>query len=206
MYIPTYHGLGECLPVPAIPTRRPNAPEQIQYVEVTNVRRGSSGGRLTTSFSMAGTMSPEKKQKFIQRFIDPILRHDLGRKVLAALNGGPQPVGIACGNGQFGFNGTIALDRPQAIGGRGSPSIIFIDEKASDWRGFETIVAHPDVGLFHELVHALHNQSGAAVNDENEAERRVIGIGPYLKCPVTENAYRDARDLPLRCCRDREQL
>jgi hypothetical protein len=44
------------------------------------------------------------------------------------------------------------------------------------------------------------------VNDENEAERRVIGIGPYLKCPVTENAYRNARDLPLRCCRDREQL
>lgn len=74
------------------------------------------------------------------------------------------------------------------------------------WHSLETIVAHPDVGLFHELVHALHNQSGVTVADENEAERRVIGIGPYLKCPVTENAYRNARDLPLRCCRDRAQL
>ena len=46
------------------------------------------------------------------------------------------------------------------------------------------------------LVHALHNQSGVAVNDENEADRRVIGIGPYLKCPVTENAYRNAATCP----------
>src|SRR5262245_11294730 len=206
MYLSTHHGLGECFPIPAVPKQRPNAPEQIQFIEVTNVRRGSSGGRLTTSFSTAGTMSAEKKQRFIKRFIDPILQHDLGRKVLLALSGGPHPVGIACGNGQFGFNGTIALDRPQAIGGRGSASIICIDEKAPDWHSLETILAHPDVGLFHELVHALHNQSGVAVADENEAERRVIGIGPYLKCPVTENAYRDARDLPLRCCRDREQL
>jgi hypothetical protein len=206
VYIPTSHGLGECFPLPTLAAQRPNTPEQIQYIEVTNVKHGFTNGRLTTSFKMNGAMSPEKKQRFIQRFIDPMLKHDLATKVLLALNRGPHPVGIACGNGQFGFNGTIALDRPQAIGGRGSPSIIFIDEKASDWRGFETIVTHPDVGLFHELVHALHNQSGAAVKDENEAERRVIGLGSYLKCPVTENAYRNARDLPPRCCRDREQL
>jgi hypothetical protein len=206
MYISAHHGLGECFSIPAASAQRKNTPDQIQYIEVSNVRRGSSGGRLTTSFSVAGKMSDEKKQRFIKRFIDPMLKHDLGRKVLVALNRGPFQIGIACGNGQFGFNGTIALDRPQAVGGRGSAAIIFIDEKASDWRGFETIVAHPDVGLFHELVHALHIQTGVAVNDEEEAERRVIGIGSYLKCPVTENAYRNARDLPLRCCRGREQL
>ena len=206
MYIHGYQGFGECFPVPTVPKQQPNAPQQIQFIEVTNVKRGSSGGRVTTSFSTAGAMSDEKKQRFIKRLIDPMLQHDLGRKVLLALNGGAHAVGIACGNGNFGFNGTIALDRPQAIGGRGSASVIFIDEKAPDWHSLETIVDHPDVGLFHELVHALHNQSGVAVADENEAERRVIGIGPYLKCPVTENAYRNARDLPFRCCRDREQL
>jgi len=56
------------------------------------------------------------------------------------------------------------------------------------------------------LLHALQIQSGVATNDENESERRVIGIEKYSKCGVTENAYRNARELLPRCCRDREQL
>ena len=206
MYISAYDGLGECFTIPERAAPKANAPEQIQFVEVRDVKHGFVGGRLTTSFSKVEPMSSEKKQAFIKRFIDPMLKHDLAAKVLVALNRGPHPVGIACGNGRFGFNGTIALDRAQAVGGRGSPAIIFIDEKASDWSKLETILGHPDVGLFHELLHALQIQSGVATNDENESERRVIGIEKYSKCGVTENAYRNARELLPRCCRDREQL
>jgi len=32
-------------------------------------------------------MNDEKKQRFIKRFIDSMLQHDLGRKVLLALRG-----------------------------------------------------------------------------------------------------------------------
>ena len=151
-------------------------------------------------------MPREKRERFIKRFIDPMQAYDLSRLVLLALNGGSYPVEVAWGNGQFGFTGTLATDPKGAVGGNGSGSVILIDEKGPDWTKLETIVAHPDVGLFHELVHALHNQSGATVDNEREMENRVIGIGDYTKCAVTQNAYRNARNLPRRCCRDREQL
>jgi hypothetical protein len=151
-------------------------------------------------------MARDKRERFLKRFCDPLLKRDLAIKVLVALNGGRHPVSIAWGNGQFGFTGTIALDPAHAVGGRGSEAVIFIDERAPDWQGLETIVAHPDVGLFHELVPALYIQAGAATADEAEMERRVIGIGSSSNCRVTENAYREAKSLPLRCCRNRERL
>jgi len=158
------------------------------------------------SFTQAGPMDDAKRARFIKRFMNPLQRHELSRNLCRALNFGNHPVRIAWGNGQFGFNGTIALDRAQAVGGNGSASVIFIDEQAPDWRGFETIVANPDVGLFHELIHAWYTQRGAVVNDEEEMERLVIGIGRHLKCPLTENAYREARNLPRRCCWKKEKL
>ena len=84
--------------------------------------------------------------------------------------------------------------------------MILIDEKAPDWQGFETIVSNPDVGLFHELLHALSIQQGTVVNEEREMERRVIGIGKYSDCRVSENSYRDSRGLQHRCCWEKERL
>jgi hypothetical protein len=197
---------GQCLAPPAVPATTAQSPAQIQFIEVSNVRIGRSGGRLTTSFTVAGAMDQAKRARFISRFMNPLQRYELSRNLCRALNFGSHPVRIAWGNGQFGFNGTIALNRGQAVGGSGSASVIFIDEDAPDWRKFETIRSHPDVGLFHELVHAFYIQRGATLNDEREMERLVIGIGRHSTCRLTENAYRDVRSLPRRCCWDREQL
>lgn len=197
---------GQCLAPPAAPAATAQSHAQIQFIEVSNVRIGRSGGRLTTSFTQAGAMYNAKRARFISRFMNPLQRHELSRNLCRALNFGNHPVRIAWGNGQFGFNGTIALDRSQAVGGNGSASVIFIDENAPDLRKFETIRSNPDVGLFHELVHAFYIQRGATLNDEPEMERLVIGIGKHSSCRLTENAYRDARSLPRRCCWDREQL
>jgi hypothetical protein len=151
-------------------------------------------------------MDDDKKKRFIKRFIDPMLKHKLSANLLVALNRGNHFVHIAWGKGNFGFNGTIPQNRTNAAGGGGSGAIIFIDEQAPDLSKLETLRDNPDVLLFHELVHALHIQLGTLVNDEAEMERRVIGIGKFSKWKRTENAYRDARGLPARCCRDRETL
>jgi hypothetical protein len=204
-------GLGEprqqaCLPVPQIPAGTTATGGQIQFVELRNFSLSTSGGRKMVSFTVGGPMEDRKRGSFIKRFMDPMGRHSLARNLCRALNLGTHPVFIAWGNGQFGINGTSALDRPEAVGGRGSPAVIYIDENAPDWRGFETIVANPDVGLFHELIHAFYTQRGAVVDDEEEMERLVIGIGRHLNCPLTENAYREARNLPRRCCWKKEKL
>jgi hypothetical protein len=84
--------------------------------------------------------------------------------------------------------------------------VIFIDMAAQDLKNLPTIVANPDVGLFHELLHAWHMQNGTVVNDEEEMERRVIGIGKYIKAKGTENDYRETRNLDRRCCWRKEKL
>jgi len=207
MYIRENPSLGQPVrqPAPAkLPPRRYR--DQIQFVEVTDVRPSSSHGRVALSFRPAGRMDDAKKQRFIKRFIDPMLKHKLGVNLLIRLNRGNHFVNIAWGNGGFRFNGTVPHNRKDAAGGGGSGATIFIDEQAPDLSRLQTLKDNPDVLLFHELVHALHIQLGTLVNDEAEMERRVIGIGKYSKWKRTENAYRDARGLPARCCRDRETL
>lgn len=207
MYILTGKGLGQATTTNSPSSKKSKYRDQIQFIEVSDVKIQFSSGRLTlNNFKVVGAMSPSKKEKFIKRFIDPMLKHNISLKTLITLNGGNHPVDIAWDNGKFGFTGTIALDRAAAVGGTGSAAIIFIDEKGSDWQRLETIVKNPDVGLFHELVHALDIQSGTAINDERESEIRAIGIGKYSNRVGTENSYRNARGLPLRCCRDREKL
>ncbi|HET6409435.1 MAG TPA: hypothetical protein VFG14_16225 [Chthoniobacteraceae bacterium] len=208
---PDSRGIGEprqqtCLAVPQVPTGTTATRGQIQFVELRNFQLSTSGGRKMVSFSVGGPMDDKKRASFIRRFMEPMNRYPLSRKLCHALHFGTHPVLIAWGNGQFGINGTSALDRREAVGGRGSAAVIYIDENAPDWQGFETIVANPDVGLFHELIHAWYTQRGAVVNEEEEMERLVIGIGRHLNCPLTENAYREARNLARRCCWKKEKL
>jgi hypothetical protein len=185
--------------------KRKQIPDQIQYIEA-EVTRVTKDKRVLMSFESKGPMPDDKKTRFIKRFIDPMLKYELGRNLLVNVNQGNYPVRIAWRNGKFGFNGTIALDRPEAIGGKGSAAIIFIDEDAPDWKRLPTIVDSPDIGLFHELLHAAHIQRGTVVDNEAEMERQVIGIGKYTNAKGTENAYRDAKELQRRCCWDREKL
>jgi hypothetical protein len=186
------------------PKRKPVV-DQIQYVDA-EVTRVKQDGRLSISFRFTGPMPDDKKAKFIKRFIDPMLQQELGRNLLVNLNQGNYGVSISWRNGKFGFNGTIPLERQDAISGKGSPSVIFLDEEGTDLQHLPTIKDHPDVLLFHELLHAWHIQRGTMVDDENEMERRVIGIGKYTNAKGTENAYRDAKNLQLRCCWNRETL
>lgn len=179
---------------------------QISFIEAEVTTRQERDGRATISFRRLGSMDPKKQAQFIKRFCDPILKYDVGRKLLAAVRNGKHPVEIAWGNGKFGFNGTIETDRAGALGGRGSGAVIFIDQDAPDLKNLPTIVSNPDVGLFHELLHAWHSQNGTVVADEEEMERRVIGIGKYISAKGTENDYRDARNLDRRCCWKKEKL
>src|SRR5262249_20532197 len=173
--------------------------DQIQYIDA-EVTRVKQDGRLSMSFRATGAMPDDKKAKFIKRFIDPMLKQELGRNLLVNLNQGNHKVSIAWRNGKFGFNGTIPLDRQEALGGKGSPAVIFLDEEASDLQRLPTLHDYPDILLFHELLHAWHIQRGTMVDDENEMERRVIGIGKYMDAKGTENDYRDAKNVQRRCC------
>src|SRR5688572_16750554 len=177
----------------------------IRFVEA-KITKLTRSGRVQISFDLPGAMEQKKREKFIKRFIDPMFKHDVARRLLAALNDNPHVLNIAWGNNQFGFTGTVAMDRRQAVGGRGSAATIFIDEAAPDWQNLKMIAANPDVGLFHELVHARHTHQGTVVDDEREMERRVIGIGKYTNSKGTENHYREARGLPRRCCWEKETL
>jgi hypothetical protein len=197
-YAPDLSGLGDAV-------KKQQLIDRIQYIEA-DVTRLKKDGRLTMSYQAKGAMPDDKKTKFIKRFIDPMLKHDLAIDLLLKVNQGTHPVGIAWGNGKFGFSGTIALDRTQAIGGKGSAAIIFIDEQAPDLKTLPTLVDNPDVLLFHELLHARCTQNGTVVADEEEMERRVIGIGKYTNSKPTENVYRDAKGLQRRCCWNRETL
>lgn len=197
-HAPSLSGLGDAV-------KKQQLIDRIQYIEA-EVTRLQKDGRLTMSYKAKGPMPDDKKTKFIKRFIDPMLKHDLAIDLLLKVNQGNHPVGIAWGNGKIGFNGTIALDREQAIGGQGSPAVIFIDEQAPDLKNLPTLIANPDVLLFHELLHARCTQNGTVVGDEEEMERRVIGIGKYTNTTPTENAYRDAKGLQRRCCWKRETL
>jgi len=181
------------------------SPSQIQYIEAT-VSRLEKDGRVRMSFVQNGAMDQKKRDQFIKRFVDPMSKHKVAQDLLAAILKGNHLVRIAWGNGKFGFNGTIAMDRKEALGGGGSDATIFIDQEARDLTPFQTIRENPDVGLFHELLHAWHIQRGTSIDDEEEMERRVIGIGKYTKAKGTENDYREARGLPRRCCWDREVL
>jgi hypothetical protein len=191
-------GLGDAV-------KRKTVPDQIQYIEA-QVTKVTQDKRLQMSFDPKGAMPDDKKARFIKRFIDPMLRQKLGVNLLVNVNQGNHQVRIAWGNGKFGFNGTIPLEREEAIGGKGSPAVIFIDEEASDLKRHPTIVQNPDVLLFHELLHAWYIQHGKMIDKEEEMERRVIGIGKYSDAKGTENAYRDAKGLQLRCCWNREIL
>jgi hypothetical protein len=185
--------------------------DQIQFVEVGNISASRSNGRvvMTRLPDITARMSHAKRVSFIKRFIDPMLKHTLSRNTLIELNRrsrGNHIVRIAWANGKFGGNGTVALNRREAVGGRGSGSMIFIDEHSPDLDRLPTLRSNPDVLLFHELVHAFHNQSGTTVSDGAEMEKRVIGIGNHSNLMRTENGYRRAKSLPSRCCPDREQL
>ena len=179
---------------------------QISFIEAEVTRAQQRDGRVSISFRRLGNMDPKKVEQFIKRFCDPILKYEVGRKLLAAVRTGRHPVQIAWDNGKFGFNGTIATDRAGATNGSGSAAVIFIDQKAPDLTKFPIILANPDVGLFHELLHAWHTQNGTVVNDQKEMERRIVGIGDFITAKGTENDYRDARNLDRRCCWDREKL
>ena len=206
MFRNSFYGFGECFKPPSAPKPAAGSAGQIRCVEVTNVKITRSGGRLVvSSFTVGNEMGADKRQKFINRFINPMRKSGLAQSVMQALNAGRHPIQIAWDNGRFGFNGTIAWNRKDAVGGQGSASVIFLDEDAPDWSRLTTIKENPDVGLFHEFLHALQIQSGMAIDNERESENRVIGIGNYSSCKFTENAYRNDRTLPFRCCWDREQ-
>lgn len=141
--------------------------DQIQYIDA-DVTRVTKDKRVQMSFRHKGAMSNDRKERFIKRFIDPMLKHELGRNLLVAVNQGNHLVGVAWRNGKFGFNGTIAIDRKEAVGGSGSAAVIFIDEEAADLKTLPTIIDNPDIGLFHEFLHAYHIQRGTVVNNEEE--------------------------------------
>ena len=196
--LPLLAGLGDAV-------KKKPAIDRIQFIE-GEVTRVEKGKRWEVGFKSKGPMSDDKKAKFIKRFIDPMLKHDLSINLLVQVNEGKHAVGIAWGNGKFGLNGTLAMNRREAVGGNGSAAVIVIDEQASDIKNLPTIIDNPDVLLFHELLHAFNIQRGTLVDDEDESEKRTIGIGKHTKAKPTENTYRDVKNLQRRCCRNRETL
>jgi hypothetical protein len=94
--------------------------------------------------------------------------------------------------------------------GKGTSANITIYPKAGTlYGGTEPWHTYPpDVALFHEMTHANQAMHGTTVDGTgtnpgghgtaNLRELQTSGLGPYAKDPITENAYRGARGLPLR--------
>jgi len=104
---------------------------RLRFIEAT-VNRVPREGRAQITFQETGAMAQQKRERFIKRFIAPMMTHDIARQLLVDVNRGSHAISIAWSS-DFGFNGTIALDRQQAVGGSGSGAVIFIDETSPDW-------------------------------------------------------------------------
>src|SRR6185436_12679434 len=116
MYGDRLAGFGACYNMPSVAQPQAGAAPQIRCVEVADVRIARSDGRLTVQgFRIAGNMARDKEQKFRKRFVERMHKNSLGQKLLQTVNAGPFPVSIAWGNDNFGFNGTIAMDRDRAL-------------------------------------------------------------------------------------------
>lgn len=129
-------------------------------------------------------MAPKKAYAFIERFILPLLKHELGRTHLASVVNGRHPVAAlwATDKQTFGLTGAVMTDPRGARNPKtGSPSLIFIDEQGNDWRQVPDLTTMPDIGFFHELTHAEFSQRG--MNDAS-TEREVR---------IEENRYRHQR-------------
>jgi hypothetical protein len=55
-----------------------------------------------------------------------------------------------------------------------------------------------EIGLAHELIHALHDVTQTMGNTRMNEENRTVGLGPYANDPITENAVRGDYGIPLR--------
>jgi Effector protein len=151
-------------------------------------------------FKDKGEMTRSKKLKFARRFVVPLLQSAKGTELFAnvatgsgldpnavATNVYPHRVLIAWANGRerFGANTTLLKkkDRDAASNTKkGAGSIILIDEKAKDLLALPGFKQRPDILLFHELIHARHNQTGTRKRDWRSEERQTI---------IEENRYRD---------------
>lgn len=54
------------------------------------------------------------------------------------------------------------------------------------------------IGLAHEMVHALHNLLGTALNDTTQEEHWTVGIGNFVGTAICENTIRAEHGVPLR--------
>lgn len=158
---------------------------RLKYVDKATLRQTRTGA-VADPFQIlpAWVMSDDKAEQFLARFVVPLLQHDVGRRQLASVITGRHPVMVvwATGAQRFGLTGTIATDQRQAgKGGRGSMSVIFMDEHGADWKAVPDLDQMPDIGFFHELHHAEMNQR-AGNDGMTEREAR-----------IKENQYRHAR-------------
>jgi hypothetical protein len=132
-------------------------------------------------------------ERFIVRFIVPLLKHTNGRQWLGRVMKGRHPVGVlwATAGDKFGLTGTVPLNPDGAKSPKvGSRALIFMDETGQDWKEVPDLREMPDIGFLHELYHAAMMQSG---KNDGMTER---------EARIEENHYRhqrgasSQRDLP----------
>lgn len=149
--------------------------------------RGTRHGELkidVSALATASVMPPAKSLKFIERFMLPLLWYPIGRQHFGDVVNGRRPVDVfwATDGQRFDFTVTLAANVKDASNPRiGTRSFIFIDEHGNDWRGIPGFGKMPDIGFFHELLHAELNSKGLNTGGSEELVR------------IWEDDYRDAR-------------
>lgn len=88
---------------------------------------------------------------------------------------------------------------PPAVNGRGTVATVNYDRATPQAVDHDSGgIVEPHVGLFHELVHALHITRGEVdlgrfLDEKLREEHQTVGLGPAAGELFTENAYRQER-------------
>jgi hypothetical protein len=129
-------------------------------------------------------MQPQEAERFLARFVVPLLPHRIGRQWLSQVITGRHDVGVlwAIGGERFGGAGAFPLKARDASDSKaGSPAVIAIDENGADWKAVPDLDVMPDIGFLHELYHAAMIQQG---RNDGMTER---------EARIEENRYRHQR-------------
>lgn len=149
-------------------------------VTLRNTPLGASG----TWPEVNQLMDARVAERFVARFVVPLLKHAVGRQWLKRVMTGRHQVGVlwATGGDSFGLTGTVPLNpKGSSSATQGSPTLIFIDETGRDWKDVPDLDSMPDIGFLHELYHAAMMQAG---KNDGMTER---------EARIEENRYRHQR-------------
>lgn len=98
--------------------------------------------------------------------------------------------------GEEGGNKCVRVSELDACNGTGSAS--YIEFNPNIWVVPGQGPRPPYIALAHEMIHALHNALGTAIQEVAEEENMTVGIGKFTSEEICENAIRSEHNVVRR--------